>query len=923
MGKFILDKEIDLNECDYLKTKVYADNLTNVIKNTDKDKVFTIGLFGSWGTGKSSIVKTSKKDFDQTKIKFITYDAWQYVNDSFRRMFLRKLRKDLKYDETDLMKKFYENESTDIGNKYQLSSTRLGFIIGGLVLLLAILTFIPFKLEYKFPIYAIFTLLGLLITIISGAFHQLKISVTKPHIFAPEQFEDCFKQMVSKSLTNYNWIERVKYVICGDETITNLEKLVIVIDNIDRCSSDIAYNLLTDIKTFLSTEPYSIIFVIPVDDAALRKHIFNTNKGSDDCNKDKEEFLRKFFNVTIRIKPYGETDLFTFAKKISENAGLNLKNETINLATKEYSKNPRRIIQLFNNLMADFSLYDDEFVQKNEALICSVIIMREEFNDYYHEVLNCPKSYLQEGKNYIKDRKAELIRFIGIAHNSIGTIDSSALNIILTNSDNLFSHIDSDFKDSIKAFNIAKIKEDLSVSTTDLVDYFIYRMDLAKKNNLLTELSGLFNMICQLSKKHSFEISDNKRFLEKITDNFNKIIFRIEDIKNVEDFVLYARFLSEQKTYDLKQFIINNINADKITDHEEKSFKELFNATLKNFQDKETSKELSASYLKNYKHVDDTIEYSTDQIEYLISNDVVKQRITELPLQEKEIILNTETKEYQKVKWLFSKKTNIDERVYEHFFDYIAKNTRMDGKSIDKIARLLQFVQPCLELIPDRKLATTLKTQTPLFEQQDKVIPNAFYELIVNDRQMGNPQFRMKPNTDQERELYINSNFINECIANNSHIQKIINFVISIYRITSGKINVKTEIAKLLGKYGEQLNIEFVKLINKKYNLHSLLDIIFIKGTNYNNENTITLLKHCFAQKKSDNTYFIEENKAKIKINELLIFAQDQQSEEIFALLESLSTHERYKAMLSDLIVENKETLSEDTKQKIEKIIKQ
>src|SRR5690554_3180825 len=144
---FIVDQEIDLNQNDFLKTKTYADNLTKIINNSESNKVFTIGLFGSWGTGKSSIVKTSEQDFDSKKVKFITYDAWQYVNDSFRRMFLRKLREDLKYEETDLMKRFYENESTEVGNKYQLSSGGLSVILGALVLLVAILHFLPFEIE--------------------------------------------------------------------------------------------------------------------------------------------------------------------------------------------------------------------------------------------------------------------------------------------------------------------------------------------------------------------------------------------------------------------------------------------------------------------------------------------------------------------------------------------------------------------------------------------------------------------------------------------------------------------------------------------------------------------------------------------------------------------------------------------------------
>jgi predicted KAP-like P-loop ATPase len=51
--KFIIDKEINLNNYDYLGTKVYSDNLKKIIENTKENKTFTIGLFGSWGTGKS------------------------------------------------------------------------------------------------------------------------------------------------------------------------------------------------------------------------------------------------------------------------------------------------------------------------------------------------------------------------------------------------------------------------------------------------------------------------------------------------------------------------------------------------------------------------------------------------------------------------------------------------------------------------------------------------------------------------------------------------------------------------------------------------------------------------------------------------------------------------------------------------------
>ena len=94
MKAFIQDRERLLDSAnDLLKTSVYAENLVKVIENTPKNKVFTIGVFGGWGTGKSSIIRTAQDKIERAHgdVKFITYDAWKYANDSFRRMFLLNL----------------------------------------------------------------------------------------------------------------------------------------------------------------------------------------------------------------------------------------------------------------------------------------------------------------------------------------------------------------------------------------------------------------------------------------------------------------------------------------------------------------------------------------------------------------------------------------------------------------------------------------------------------------------------------------------------------------------------------------------------------------------------------------------------------------------------------------------------------------
>ena len=108
-----------------------------MIENTPKDKVFTIGVFGGWGTGKSSIIRTAQEKIEKehSDVKFITYDAWKYANDSFRRMFLLKVQQELKMQQTEEMKRFYQSENSEQEPK-TVVSTR------GLVVVIIVLLFI-------------------------------------------------------------------------------------------------------------------------------------------------------------------------------------------------------------------------------------------------------------------------------------------------------------------------------------------------------------------------------------------------------------------------------------------------------------------------------------------------------------------------------------------------------------------------------------------------------------------------------------------------------------------------------------------------------------------------------------------------------------------------------------------------------------
>lgn len=394
---FIIDEEINLNttkeggKSDLLNTKHYADILLQSIKDAPASNSYTIGLFGEWGSGKSSVIKTMTEsihsDKKLKKVKIVNYDAWKYSGDSFRRMFLYELRKALGLKESPLMQRFYINETEEVKVKTSINWKKIIIIFGFLVVagIAVILINSLFGKEVTIP--STVALVALLFSLWSFIFDQLKVTTQKPLLFAPEQFEECYKAMIGCSLKKDKYKEQALKWISFGAHHEEYQRILIIIDNIDRCQPDIAYSLLTDIKNFLCKE-FNVIFVVPVDIEALRKHVIKASK--EGRSNDADEFLRKFFNTSIWMKPFQNDEMFDFANHLAQKNKLDFKPDTISLVANEFATNPRRIIQLFNNLQIDLSSYESEFAKEHQALICKLLIIREEFPAYYKQLLLNP-----------------------------------------------------------------------------------------------------------------------------------------------------------------------------------------------------------------------------------------------------------------------------------------------------------------------------------------------------------------------------------------------------------------------------------------------------------------------------------------------------------------------------------------------------
>ena len=878
--QFIPDKEIILSkDTDLLNTSIYANNLVGLIKSAPKGQVFNIGLFGSWGSGKSSIIATAKKQLISSKdlkVKFITYDAWKYANDSFRRMFLFEVQKELGFKRTSLMEKFYQNSNQDVDVKNQISPLKVFLFVAAIVIGVIVVGLSDIEIEAKISIYSLFALFSVLLGILTGCFNQLKVAISKPFMFAPEQFEQCFQEMMEEALKP-NIIQRAFQFITINPDCISHKKIVIVIDNIDRCNREQSYNLLTDIKTFLCDERFNIVFVIPVDDEALRKHLLNKshNNNTDECARDKEEFLRKFFNVTLRIKPHQPTEMYEFAQKLNTKYALGFNSATINIASKEYAKNPRRVIQLFNNLSAELANYDDAFAFKYETLICKILIIREEYNDFYQELL---KDYTLLSKTDFSDRKLnpELIRLLSDTRSYTSNYDGHILSRILTNSDIQFADIPANIKHFIDAHNAVDITAELSewlktdVSNIEqFVGYCLYNIEKAIKRQLWdSEFKAYCEFIAEVNSTIKFTKEQDIRFAEKFKPYIEKLI---PTFSNPTQIVTYANYLHTQKLPFLLGYIISYLknNKDKTNEVWYKFLCECIaqcnNQTLADLGDIFTSEYKKGKY--------DVTTLNKKKIEALVNDDLLSFIIDKWS--------TIEENQYIRDFIYISDKINITESISIKVYDKI--NTILgDLRGFDKIDIL------------NRITIINKLTENLLIEQNHESIQK-LYNLITGQRTIPNPNYPSYRHYDNQVRL------LEEC-TDISDINIIARFIATTYKVTRGRINGASEF-ELLRTKDETTTLNNILWLKERfgYSLYRLASHL-VNYSLYDNEDLMTIYQTHFLE-EYNNAPILREDELNNKLDNMLKYAIQYKDNKMFTWLNDISSkNNRVKTILIPII---------------------
>lgn len=877
---FIPDKEINLlGESDLLKTKVYADNLEKIINNTPSKEVFTIGLFGGWGTGKSSIINTCKdviENQSKKKVKFIIYDAWKYSNDSFRRMFLLKLQQELKMNQSPEMQRFYQSETAEQKPTTVWSSKGLAILVSVFTVLMALLWLTPLELDWKVGVTAMGTLLSLIVALFNGCFYDLKLTINKPALFAPEQFEVCFKQMMSLCLEHYSFIGKLFkkaeiFVTTGKDTIIGLDKLVIVIDNIDRCPSDMAYQLLTDIKTFLSNEEYNLVFVIPVDDEALKKHLFRKldEKNGYNIDKEKEEFLRKFFNVSLRIKPHQEEELLHFAHKLNTVNHLQYNNETLALTAKEFTDNPRRIIQLLNNLNTELSLYNDDFAKKNESTIAATLILREEYPDFYKLALND----LNHVKNFKVEDKTDqtailkkVESFMRIAQTAYRNVNINDLQKIFTNTASLYDAIPADIRKAARTFDAETLStyvKNHSEEKEDVIKMCIHNMDTEAKYYADGQQASWLSFFAEMHRLVVLSKHDLLSIEGTLNKRYSVIIPMID---NTDDVCKLAVELNKYGLQTLKKSILEYLVADKSKDNT--NYTPFVKSSLSSFNTTEDCKAMHTISMDFFdkQPIFEDVSYSDAQKKSLFDDEFVEAQIRSMDYK-------ADGFKEGNIIWCIKNSLALGSRPFEALCNKIIElfgDAR--GKALDDYLNMIKYSMQFLTSMEDGKAYGEME---PL------------YSLAVSNRGIPNPSWPDRPQYDTQLSI------INECDSESAWA--IAEFCLEIVRVSNGSTEVAPTIKELIPECEEKIFSSLRELMLKGIRISQFADMI-ISVDNYDNEDLLILTEHLFII-RPDEPSLLSDDEVSEKISSLIDHVDIKKVEEMVC---RLGENEHYKNLVTN-----------------------
>jgi hypothetical protein len=344
------------------------------------DTPMTIGVYGRWGSGKTSVMKLLKARLP-TGSRSVWFEAWRYGSDAqtLWRALVSAVAEALRQGDSDrrvndlLDSLFRTHRFTEKGELKVNWQAVAPMAVRG------VLELIPGIGEAAGKAFAWLEKEGNLEKALKILEHE-QIEHFRAQTQSLDQFQSALRALVCERIDP----ER--------------DRLFVFVDDLDRCLGDVAVSVLEAIKVFFDIE--GCVFVIGVDRAIVQAGVKQKLQTMSD--DDAREYLDKIIHVPFSLPPLSDAQMTSFIKTWCEEHDEPEISKCADLIAAGVAPNPRKVkrslnvlslgLLLRNELAAPLASRDDD---RTTRALAAITVLQISYEPIYRRVVQNPE-YLRQ-----------------------------------------------------------------------------------------------------------------------------------------------------------------------------------------------------------------------------------------------------------------------------------------------------------------------------------------------------------------------------------------------------------------------------------------------------------------------------------------------------------------------------------------------
>lgn len=326
----------------------YRDALINIIKGSEPR--FTIGIFGGWGTGKTTLMKMMKKKLDDEGEVTVWFNPWQFEKEKHLIIpLIQSLKLELETKYKNQVEQSILDKIGDIAFRFALS----------------------FKPE-------------------------INLGITKIS-FDAEKFIEKGEEKKDFASLYFELNQTLK------DITKNIKKdrIVIFVDDLDRCLPDRALQVLESVKLFLDSEGY--VFVLGLDRNIIEKCI--NKKYGKESGISGTDYIKKMIQLPFNLPGLREDDVKTYVtclkKELKETEVEDHVEEYIDIISKGMEANPREIKRFINTFILTNQISSGE-TEPDKLIVLLIIQFRWE--EFFRRLATYKRDFLEKFVFYLENK---------------------------------------------------------------------------------------------------------------------------------------------------------------------------------------------------------------------------------------------------------------------------------------------------------------------------------------------------------------------------------------------------------------------------------------------------------------------------------------------------------------------------------------